>query len=180
MEDVQLVLENNINMDTIFKKILFKTAFCCMICDGNIDDNEIAELKKMNTETTYFGNIDLSDDLELLLLDFKQKNVKVINELFNELRELKLNPIQELLLLEVVLRMIYADKRIDDNERRFIRLLRGRLSVYDEILRDRFGNEELLFDNSNKTEIIDSEIDRFSSIKLPSLTELSKLDDFHL
>ena len=42
-----------------FKKILFKTAFCSMACDGKIDDLEIKEMKLIDKNTSYFSKIDL-------------------------------------------------------------------------------------------------------------------------
>ena len=34
-----------------FKKILFRTAFCSMACDGTIDDLEINEMKNIDKNT---------------------------------------------------------------------------------------------------------------------------------
>src|SRR6056297_83930 len=99
-------------MDIVFKKLLFKSAFCCMACDGHIDQKEIEEIKKMDTNTTYFGDIDLSSELEELISDLSKNGKKVVNDLFEELRKIELNPVQELLILEVVLRIIYADENI--------------------------------------------------------------------
>ena len=52
-----------------FKKLLFKTAFCVMACDGNIDESEIEEMKKIDSTTTYFNDIDLSIELDKLISD---------------------------------------------------------------------------------------------------------------
>ena len=49
-----------------FKKILFKVAFCAMACDGKIQKEEIEELKIMDKKTSYFAEIDLSDELKQL------------------------------------------------------------------------------------------------------------------
>ena len=52
-------------METIeFKKVLFKTAFCVMACDGHIDQLEIDEMKKIDTNTSYFNDVDLSNELD--------------------------------------------------------------------------------------------------------------------
>ena len=47
-----------------FQRLLFRTAFCLMACDGHIDEREINEIKKMNKSSAYFQGIDLSDELE--------------------------------------------------------------------------------------------------------------------
>lgn len=50
-----------------FKKILFRTAFCSMACDGTIDDLEINEMKNIDKNTSYFNEIDLSNELDHLI-----------------------------------------------------------------------------------------------------------------
>lgn len=83
-----------------------------MACDGHIDKQEVEEIKKMNKNTTYFGDIDLSEELDILLRNLAKHGKKVVNDLF-----------QELLLLEVALRIIHADEKNDENEIKFLKLL---------------------------------------------------------
>ena len=121
-----------------FKKLLFKTAFCVMACDGNIDESEIEEMKKIDSSTTYFNDIDLSIELDNLISDLKNKNVKIVKNLFDSLGENTLSISQELLILEVTLRIINADNIIDENEVRFLNLIRSKLDVADKIISERF------------------------------------------
>lgn len=136
-------------MDKQFKKLLFKSAFCTMACDGRIDDTEIEEIRLMDKNTSYFGDIDLSDEVDILVKQFKKNGKQVINDLFSELRKTDLNPVQELLLLEVTFRIMAADTVIDENEIRFLHHLRGALDVYDEVIAQRFGKNNLLFDTDS-------------------------------
>ena len=50
-----------------FKKLLFKVAFCSMACDGHIDEREIDEMKMMDKNTSFFHDIDLSEELSELV-----------------------------------------------------------------------------------------------------------------
>lgn len=161
-----------------FKKILFKVAFCAMACDGDIDQREIDELKVMDKNTSYFESIDLSDELKQLVDDFKTNGAKVIEELFSLLRETKLNPIQELVVLEVALRIISADKRFDENEIKFLNFMRSKLELHDETIIDRFGSLDILYTNeySKNIEISTSESDFTDSIVLPEMVDLDKLN----
>jgi len=161
-----------------FKQILFKTAFCCMACDGHIDDREIKELKVMDKNTTYFEDVDLSKELEHLISQFGSKGKKTVEELFQQLRDTDLNTVQELLLLEVALRIINADERIDDNEVKFIHFLRSKLKVHDETILDRFGNVEFLFDRDYKNEITAGNLKQnlMDSIVLPEMADLKSVD----
>ena len=163
---------------TEFKKLLFKVAFCTMACDGHIDKREIEEMKIMDKKTSFFEAIDLSDELAQLIDDFKSKGTKVIEDLFITLRETKLNPIQELIVLEVALRIINADKKHDENEVKFIHLLRSKLELHDETINDRFGELDILHTNEYSRNIVSgkTEIEFAESVKLPKMSELIQVD----
>jgi len=162
----------------MFKKILFKVAFCTMACDGHIDDREIEELKIMDKKTSFFEAVDLSNELQELITSLKKKGTKVIEELFIKLRETKLNPIQELLILEVALRIINADDKHDENEMKFIHLLRSKLEISDEIIHDRFGDIEILHTNEYSKNIIvgKSAIEFAENVQIPEISELTKVN----
>lgn len=130
-----------------FKKLLFKVAFCTMACDGEIDKSEMDEMEYIDKNTSYFNSIDLSEELSHLISDFNKKGTKVIEELFQVLKDNDLNIIQELLVLEVAMRIINADGRHDENEVKFIHLLRAKLVLHDETIIDRFGVVDLLHVN---------------------------------
>ena len=162
-------------MDKIeFKKILFKVAFCTMASDGDIDKGEIAEIKLMGKKANYFSNINLSNELDLLIADFKSKGVGIIEGLFDEVAQANLNPIQELLLLEVTIRVIYADKIVDENEKKFFRFLRSKLKISNNIISDRFGDISDIYDLQTGANLnIKQEEFNF---KMPDISEIVKVD----
>lgn len=159
-----------------FKKLLFKTAFCVMACDGNIDESEIEEMKKIDSSTTYFNDIDLSIELDNLISDLKNKNVKIVKNLFDSLRENTLSISQELLILEVTLRIINADNIIDENEVRFLNLIRSKLDVADKIISERFGKISYL-KNLNYEEI---QINESNLINEINITDIKNWEDVNL
>lgn len=166
-------------MDKIdFKKLLFKVAFCTMACDGHIDQREIDEMKLMDKNTSFFDSIDLSDELSQLINDFHTKGTKVVEELFATLRNIKLNPIQELLILEVALRLIYADEKHDENEVKFINLLRAKLDVHDETINDRFGDVDILHTSDYSKNIMTErhDVEFAASITLPEFNDIEAKD----
>lgn len=163
---------------TEFKKLLFKVAFCTMACDGHIDKREIEEMKIMDKKTSFFAEIDLSGELSQLIKEIDKKGTKVIEELFATLRNCDLNTIQELLILEVALRIIIADKKHDENEIKFIHLLRAKLKVHDETINDRFGEVDILYTNeySRNIQIGKTDNEFIESIKLPEFSDLKEID----
>jgi len=127
-----------------FKKLLFDVACATVACDGHIDDREIHELRFIDESTTYFGDIDLSGQLENFLQSVKLRPEDTINSAVFQLGKMALSPVEELLVLEVALRIVYADIKIDAKEVKLLQLIRSFLSIDDEIIRQRFGENEIL------------------------------------
>ena len=161
-----------------FKHLLFNVAFCAMSCDGEIDDREIEELKLIDTKTTYFKDTDLSEELSAMISAIRLKGQRVINDLFTMLMDADLTTVQELLILEVALRIINADEKIEENEKWFFRILRSKLRVHNEIIIDRFGQIGLLFDKDFKTNITDRDklVEVSYKFELPEFVNLEKID----
>ena len=161
-----------------FKKLLFKTAFCCMACDGHIDEKEIEEMNYIDKKTSYFEDTDFSSELSEMISELKSKGKQFINDLFNTLTNVDLDLVQELLLLEVTIRIIHSDQKVDENEVRFLKYLRSKLKIYNEIIMDRFGPVDLLFDKeyTGFFETEDQQTEMLSRIKLPKMQELKNID----
>ncbi|MDF1690398.1 MAG: tellurite resistance TerB family protein [Cycloclasticus sp.] len=162
-----------------FKKLLFNVAFCTMACDGHIDKKEIEEMKVMDKTTSFFNDVDLSEELIFLIQRLESVGAKVIEELFKVLRSEKLNPVQELLVLEVALRIANADGRHDDNEIKFLKHLRAKLEIHDKTIIDRFGDIDVLNTSSYTNNVLTAKQDA-SFAKSVTLPELPDLKDFVL
>lgn len=132
------------------QKLLLETIICAIACDGDIDDREIVELHKMIDQALYFKGLEIDNFLDDLIQSVKSDGRAFLGDYFKRLKETELSPIQELLVLEVVLRIIQADERIDDNEIAFLKLVRANLKVYDEIIQQRFGNVPYLTGSSKE------------------------------
>lgn len=161
-----------------FQRLLFRTAFCTMACDGHIDEREINEIKLMNKSSAYFQGIDLTDELYELLINLQTKGKHIVDELFDTLTKLDLSTVMELLILEVAFRTAHADKKEDENEIKFLRFLRSKLSVHDQIIHDRFGAVEYLFDKDYSQDIIKNEIRNafFATVTIPEFKDLAIVD----
>lgn len=161
-----------------FQRILFRTAFCLMACDGHIDEREVNEIKLMNKSSAYFNGIDLTDELEELLSDLKERGKHIVDELFDTLAKLDIGVVQELLILDVSFRLVHADEKVDENEIKFLRFLRSKLKVHDEVIRDRFGVVEYLFDKDYSQEIVshNAKEDLLNHISLPDFADIKIFD----
>ena len=142
---------------------MLQTAFCVMACDGEIHELEINEIREVGTSTPYFGDLDLEAEIETLLAELKDKGRAFFSGYFESLEKQDIDDIQKLLLFEVTLRIIYADKRLDENEVRFLRALKKRLGLMDELILDRFGEVKALgiqkdqaYESLSSTELADA------------------------
>ena len=117
-----------------FQQFLLKSAVTMMGCDGDIDKDEIAEIQNMSDNEIYFLGFDIETPLANGIEYIKSNGKTAVNEYLDELTSAHLNDQQELLLIEVLLRTIEADNKIEDNEVKFLQLVISKLSVDQETL----------------------------------------------
>lgn len=139
-----------------FQELLFQTAFCVVASDGHIDAREIEELRSLEGSAVYFQGVDLRDELDRLVTSLQSKGEagKVgrgpIADVLEKIETASLSVVQELLLLELALRILHADERIHDDEVELVQQIRAKLSVDDGILLERFGPTQVLFESEYK------------------------------
>lgn len=133
-----------------FQILLFKTAIMAMSCDGNISDSEVSEIKSLADNEIYFINYNYEKPLEETIDCIKYNGKKAINDYLEELKNADLNERQELLLIEVVIRIIEADKKLAENEIKFLQIVKTKLKISQESLIVNFPNQiEYLVDSNN-------------------------------
>lgn len=81
-------------------------------------------------------------------------------------------------MLEIAFRLAQADERLDENEIKFIRFLRGKLKLPDAIIKDRFGFVEYRFDKDYTNDIVKQDIKKeaVSTFIVPDTVELKEFD----
>jgi len=127
-----------------FRKILFDTACATMACDGSIDDSEIQALKKLSKTSTYFKNLKLADRLSKFRNNIDKNPSKTIENTLKVVKEAYFEPLQELILLEVILLIVYADVKIHPKEIEYLQTVRSFLNIEDQTIINRFGEIEAL------------------------------------
>ena len=122
----------------MFKSILFRSAICAMACDGQIHPDEIQELSLILKETTYF-NDENSLQLEGILNEEIQPR-KLMSSYFEMLQSHDFSLVEQLLIFEIVFRIVNSDNIIHENEIVFIKVLMKKLKTPKSLLTDRFGS----------------------------------------
>lgn len=110
-------------------KLLLKTAFSCMACDGDIDKREVKLIKHLHKENQTFGQIDINSELDALLLEINQDGHQFLKNYFKELTSIELSQNDELRLIEVAIETIKADEKVEYSEIKFFKVIRSKLKI---------------------------------------------------
>ena len=120
-------------METIsFDKLLLKSAFCCMASDGNIDNREIALIKKMCENSPLFKDFNFEEEINTLVNKINTRGKEFISYYFELLSKSNLTEKEELTLIDFAIQTIMADDKIDYSEIKFFKNIRHRLKISDE------------------------------------------------
>ncbi|MDC0272327.1 TerB family tellurite resistance protein [Crocinitomicaceae bacterium] len=120
-------------METLdFNMLLLKTAFSCMACDGDIDKREISLIEQLHRSKKIFGEIDIKVELENFRIAINMDGKQFIKSFFNDLKTSQLNESKELSLIEVAIKTIEADTKIEYSEVKFFKVIRSFLKVNNE------------------------------------------------
>jgi len=119
-----------------FDKLLLKTAFSCMACDGDIDKREIVLIKTMHQNKKIFGDIDINLELDNLLLEINRDGHQFLKSFFSELKSSSLSEQNDLNLIEVAIETIKADEKIEYSEVKFFKVIRSNLKINNEAILD--------------------------------------------
>jgi len=146
---------------TDFQKLLYRSAVSVMAVDGEIHETEIEEIKAIARETAYFLDFDYEKELIININEIRLKGKEAINEFLSELGAADLNERQEIILVEVIIRMIEADHKIDPNEIKFLQLIKAKIKTTEETLLIKFPKQAdylIDFNNWGTSQTFDSDI----------------------
>jgi uncharacterized tellurite resistance protein B-like protein len=124
-----------------FKDFLFKSAVMAMACDGDIAETEIEEIKTIVANEIYFMGYDIEEPLKLNIDNIKANGKDAINQYLLEIETNDLNEHQEILLIEVVLRIIEADNDVQSSELKFLQMAKAKLKIDEQTLIVKFPQQ---------------------------------------
>lgn len=133
-----------------FKKFLFKSAVTTMACDGDIAEEEIELIKNMVLNEIYFMGFNYQSPLKDEIKNIKINGKVAINQYLQELSIIELNEHQEILLVEVILKIIEADTKIQTSEIKFLQMVKSKLKTDEQVLIIKFPKQiDYLMDFNN-------------------------------
>ena len=136
--------------NTDFKSFLFKSAIMAMACDGDIADEKLNEIKQIVANEIYFMGYDFEEPLKSNIEYIKLNGKNAINQYLQEIATNELNENQEILLVEVLLKMIQADAKVEESELKFLQMAKSKLKTDEQTLIVKFPHQiEYLMDFNN-------------------------------
>jgi uncharacterized tellurite resistance protein B-like protein len=121
-----------------FPKLLLKTVFSFMTCDGHISPQEMAFIKKMSVEKKLFGALDLDQEIDDLVALINRRGIDFLEDYFKKIDHAQLTEEQDLQLLEAAILTITADEKVKPEEISFLKILRTVLKSPDQKILARF------------------------------------------
>jgi len=136
---------------TEFQRLLFRSAVTTIAVDGEIHNSEIEEIKSIVSTTVYFLDFEYEEALQEIVKEINLKGKEAVNEFLFSLSEKELSENQKIILLEVILKMIEADKGVHPNEIQFLHLVKAKIKISEELLFIKFPKQiDYLLENNNK------------------------------
>jgi uncharacterized tellurite resistance protein B-like protein len=164
----------------IFNSLLLKTAFSCMACDGDIDSREVEMIKSLSNERKIFGEINIENELEKLVEQINDNGQQFLRSYLSEVSKTTLSEDEELKLIEVAVATINADDVIEYSEIKFFKIIKSKLKVSNNKIREHFPNIEedyLEQDIISPAYLFRLQNDFFSGYSLPKFSPIKQISD---
>jgi uncharacterized tellurite resistance protein B-like protein len=121
-----------------FQALLLRAAVVAMAVDGEIAETEEQELAHIASSTAYFLGFDHAATLVQLVSNSENTDTYAVTRLVDSVAQANLRDNQEIVLLDVLLRVIEADEVVLPSERILLRALRPVLQLPNSTLLGRY------------------------------------------
>ncbi len=155
------------------EELYLKTVFCCMACDGDIADEEVALVQDLCAKDNLFGDIDVNRYINEWIKEVNTNGRAFLQSYIDEVASAKLDAAAQMVLIDLAIKTIEADNRIEYSEVKFFKKIRFRLTVSDEEILAKYPDKEdfLLPDNNVAEEPTWNEDIKFDQIILSKIPE---------
>ena len=155
----------------ITNELFLKTAFCCMACDGEIAEEEIALLKEKVAHENVFDGLDVQGKINEYVTAINCQGSLFLNSFINEVKDAQLDEESSLQLIKIAIETIEIDNEIKYSEVSYFKRIRKNLSITDErILNIMPDKEDYLLPDIEDDPIFDITFS-FDSIELSTLNQ---------
>ncbi len=135
------------------QELYLKTIFCCMACDGDIANEEVALVHDITSKQDAFDGKDVNAVINGYVASINANGALFLKQYLKELSSQELSNEEQKMIVDFALQTIFADNRIEYSEVKFFKKIRSRLSITDEeILANHPDVEDFLLPDINVAE----------------------------
>ena len=135
------------------QELYIKTIFCCMACDGDIANEEVALVHNITSKQNIFDGMDVNAITNGYVASINDNGALFLKQYLNELSSQELSNNEQKTIVDFALKTIFADNRIEYSEVKFFKKIRSRLSLTDEEILDNHPDvEDFLLPDINVAE----------------------------
>ena len=135
------------------QELYIKTIFCCMACDGDIANEEVALVHNITSKQNIFDGMDVNAIINGYVASINANGALFLKQYLKELSSQELSNEEQKKIVDFALQTIFADNRIEYSEVKFFKKIRSRLSLTDEeILANHPDVEDFLLPDINVAE----------------------------
>ncbi len=154
----------------IGNEIYLLTAFVCSACDGSIAPEEIELVNNLTKRTNLFDGLDIENKLNSYVAQINQCGMTFINEFISTLYTADLSDEEQLKIVDIAIKTIESDAKIEYSEVKFFKKLRAALSISDDKILDRIPEiEDYLLPDIQTQEFIFDPTINFKTIDLTKI-----------
>ncbi len=125
-------MRENIMQKLPFERVLLKTAFCIMACDGKIDDSEIQVIRKLCLESQALADIKFDIEFPLLISKLRTNMSEFIENYMFSLENNEFVEQQQFEVLQFAYETILADQDLHYSEIKLFKKIRSHLKISDD------------------------------------------------
>ena len=159
----------------IRNEIYLLTAFVCSACDGSIASEEIELVYNIAKQTDLFDGLDVENKLNSYVAQINQNGMSFINDYISTLYATDLSDEEQLKIIDIAIKIIESDSKIEYSEIRFFKKLRAALSISDDMILDKMpAIEDYLLPDIQIQEFVFDMTTNFEAIDLTKFQPIEK------
>jgi len=155
-------------------ELYLKTVFCCIACDCDIAPEEIDLVRNLANNYEAIKELDVESLLNKWIEEINSKGASFLRSYLSDLAESELTDEEQLDIIDLAIKAIEADNRIEYSEVKFFKKIRFRLQISDEAILARHPDKEdfLLPDINVAEDPIWDDLTQFTNISLDEFSEI--------
>ena len=114
--------------------LLLRTAFCCMACDGEVASEEVRLIKTICKENPALQKVNFESEINQFITEINADSKQFLSDFFKTIEQKApdLTEQEEFDLIDIAIKVIKADSKVEYSEVKFFKAIRYCFKVNDD------------------------------------------------